>query len=390
MAESIVKVPQCATDDMDFLAFSFNGKHSWDDFGIYRVIDGDRYSENFSPTLNDKTAEVPGGDGMYYFGTTYKQRDFNISFAFDHLTEAKLREMKKWLNGKEMGDLWFSEAPYKVWTAKSSGNSAIKYIPFDDENGQRVYKGEGTIQFTAYWPYAHTPRGEIEGTFYSPKIEVTEEDNSKSSITFNITDKKTLQLLGKPGGIIYLDTDGTFDSWSFGDDKTGGQVEGYLTTEIIDVLDHNKLRYIVENPQNMTYTRLEITNAYGNGKNALAYFFFTNSEQFLLASGLNNNPQDGENPGDIPAPFILSQDEVDKDTEFKVGELSIKLLVDVYNLKWDSKTGIVSGTATSDPDSKRSAIPVEGNALGGIPVGGLTDDDLTLNDATLEYDYWYY
>jgi predicted phage tail component-like protein len=120
---------------MDFLAFSFNGKHSWDDFGIYRTIDGDRYSENFAPTLNDKTAEVPGGDGMYYFGTTHKQRDFSISFAFDHLTEAQLHEMKKWLNGKEMGDLWFSEAPHKVWIAKPSDNSAIKYIPFNDKDG---------------------------------------------------------------------------------------------------------------------------------------------------------------------------------------------------------------------------------------------------------------
>ena len=157
MAESIIKVPQCAAGDMDFLAFSFNGKHSWDDFHIYRTSEGNRYNENLTPTLTDKTAEVPGGDGMYYFGTTHKQRDFNISFAFDRLTEIQLRELKRWLNGKEMGDLWFQEVPYKVWTAKPAGNSNIKYIPFDDENGQRVYKGEGTVQFVAYWPYAHTP-----------------------------------------------------------------------------------------------------------------------------------------------------------------------------------------------------------------------------------------
>ena len=157
MAESIVKVPSQEAQGLDFLAFSFNGKHGWDDFHIYRTSDGDRYNENLTPTLADKTAEVPGGDGMYYFGTTHKQRDFNISFAFDSLTEVQLRELKKWLNGKEMGDLWFQEAPYKVWTAKPAGNSSIKYIPFDDENGQRVYKGEGTVQFVAYWPYAHTP-----------------------------------------------------------------------------------------------------------------------------------------------------------------------------------------------------------------------------------------
>jgi hypothetical protein len=60
-----------------------------------------------------------------------------------------------------MGELWFSEAPYKVWTAKPTGNSNIKYIPFSEMNEkgtiERRYKGEGNIQFTAYYPYAHTP-----------------------------------------------------------------------------------------------------------------------------------------------------------------------------------------------------------------------------------------
>jgi hypothetical protein len=39
--------------------------------------------------------------------------------------------MKQWLNGKEMGELSFSETPYKIWTAKPTGNLAIKYIPFE-------------------------------------------------------------------------------------------------------------------------------------------------------------------------------------------------------------------------------------------------------------------
>ena len=72
MAESIVKVPSTANGDYDFLGFSFAGKHSWDDFGLIRTSDGDRYNENLAPTMNDKTAEVPGGDGMYFFGSTHK------------------------------------------------------------------------------------------------------------------------------------------------------------------------------------------------------------------------------------------------------------------------------------------------------------------------------
>lgn len=275
MAESIVKVPSPEAQGLDFLAFSFNGKHSWDDFGIYRTSDGNRYNENLAPTLNDKTAEVPGGDGMYYFGTTHKQKDFNISFAFDHLTEQKLKKMKKWLSGKEMGDLWFQEAPYKVWTAKPTGNSSIKYIPFDDfdstGNKIRVYRGEGTVQFTAYWPYAHTP--------------------------------------------------------------------DYIQNGLTQM----------------------------NGKSLTSYIHFTNKDEWTAASGLTSSTGTctGENPGDLPAPFILKQDGfIPSGTTFTVGESEITILVDCNNLEWNGKTGLVM-TETS---GEKRPINFSGNSLAVIPV----------------------
>jgi hypothetical protein len=52
--------------------------------------------------------------------------------------------MKEWLSGKEMNDLWFAEAPYKVYCAKVTGHPVLKYIPFE-EDGKRIYKGEGTV-----------------------------------------------------------------------------------------------------------------------------------------------------------------------------------------------------------------------------------------------------
>lgn len=156
MAESIVKVPLDPNMDYDFIAFSFKGKNSYDDFGLYRTSDGDRYNTDLTPEAKDITAEVPGGDGAYYFGSTYTQRQFPINFAFDHLEEEKFREMKEWLNSKEMGDLWFAETPYKVYTAKPQGRATLKTICFE-ENGKRIYKGEGSVTFVAYWPYAHTP-----------------------------------------------------------------------------------------------------------------------------------------------------------------------------------------------------------------------------------------
>ena len=61
---SIVKVPQNTTMDCDFIAFSFDGKHSYEDFGIYRISDAtEGYSSDLTTSLSDKTAEVPGMDG---------------------------------------------------------------------------------------------------------------------------------------------------------------------------------------------------------------------------------------------------------------------------------------------------------------------------------------
>lgn len=162
MADSIVKVPLDTTADYDFTAFTFNGYHSYEDFGIYRTSDGDRYNSNLGPQMNDRTAEIVGSDGMMFFGTSHKSKVFDISFAFEDLTDVKLRQLKHWLDGKEVHDLWFAEEPYKVYSAKVTGQPTIKTIPFDvyDSNGKvsgRIYKGEGTVQFTAYWPYAHTP-----------------------------------------------------------------------------------------------------------------------------------------------------------------------------------------------------------------------------------------
>ena len=96
-----ITVPSTAAGDFDFLAFSFNGKHSYDDFKLYRVGDGDRYNTELAPQMNDITAEIPSADGMFFFGTTHNQKNFNINFVFEEISEEQLRGIKTWLNGKE-------------------------------------------------------------------------------------------------------------------------------------------------------------------------------------------------------------------------------------------------------------------------------------------------
>ena len=297
--------------DYDFLAFSFDGKHSYDTFGIYRVSDGDRYNTELTPQMTDKTADIVG-DGTFFFGTTHKQRVFNINFAFDHMNDATLRAMKKWLNDKEIHDLWFDEEPYKVYSAKVTGTATMKYVVFEEPNKSdskktdRIYKGEGSIQFTAYWPYAHTP-----------------------------------DFVGISGN--------------------------------------------------------------ASGKKITSYNDFKNKDLWATASGLTTNDNAGQNPGDIPAPFVLNHNpknangisvpavEAESEKTYSITE-DIYITVGgagqsaLYDLTWDSKTGIVSARI-GDSAAPKKPIAYSGNSLGGIPVGGCTP---VLNGATLQYHYWYY
>lgn len=140
-------------DSGDFLGFTFGGKHS-SSMGITRTSDGSRYNENLLPTLTDKTVQVPGGDGTYYFGSYFTQKQFSISFATDKMTEEQFRSLRIWLGDKELKGLIFDEAPYKEYMVKVMGTPSLKFICFDNGSGERTYKGEGSVQFVGYFPFA--------------------------------------------------------------------------------------------------------------------------------------------------------------------------------------------------------------------------------------------
>ena len=137
----------------DYLGFTYNGKHS-SVLGIVRTSNGSRFDESLLPTMQDKTVQVPGGDGVYYFGSYYTSRPFVINFAFDSLTEEQISTLKRVFGDKKIHDLIFDERPYKAYRAKVTGSATIKYIPFSEGDTNRIYKGEGTIQFTCYEPFA--------------------------------------------------------------------------------------------------------------------------------------------------------------------------------------------------------------------------------------------
>lgn len=152
-----------AKQDFDFVGFRFGGIHS-SDLGIKHVSDGSRYNEDLLPSLQDKTVQIPGGDGTYYFGSYYTQRSIPVSIAFDDMTETQFRELRFLISKKEPQELIFDERPYKKYMAKISPSAqSLKYICFEKEDGQRRYCGEGNLNFICYFPFARATHWKLDG-----------------------------------------------------------------------------------------------------------------------------------------------------------------------------------------------------------------------------------
>ena len=137
----------------DYIGFTFNKVHS-SELGIVRISEGSRFNEGLLPPIKDVTVQIPGGDGEYFFSTCFDKKVFDIKYAFDSLTEAQIAKIKQTFGDKKIHDLIFDELPYKIYSAKVTGTAQIKYIPFSEGETNRVYKGEGSVQFTAFTPYA--------------------------------------------------------------------------------------------------------------------------------------------------------------------------------------------------------------------------------------------
>ena len=137
----------------DFMGFTLGDVHS-SQLNIVRVSSGDRYAENLTPNFSDNTLVVPGGVGTYYWNTSYTQKPFIIDFAFDDLRDEDIRKLKQIFNFNGVKQLIFDEAPYKKYYVKCSSPPTLKFLPFGERNDVIIYKGEGTVNLVAYYPYA--------------------------------------------------------------------------------------------------------------------------------------------------------------------------------------------------------------------------------------------
>ena len=178
----------------DFVGFTFNGISS-SDLGIVRTSNGDRFDMSLSPDFDNTTVEVKGRDGELYFGKTFSKRDIVISFAFDHLTERKVREINDvFMNAfrdDDLSTLVFGETPYKQYLVAFNSAPILHFVPFDeydfDGGVHRIYKGEGELNLTTY-SYAHAPLKYLEE--YKTKFGYTDEEIAQWSPSSGLKAKK--------------------------------------------------------------------------------------------------------------------------------------------------------------------------------------------------------
>lgn len=143
--------PGAGNASSDFIGFSFNGvTHT--QLGISRVSDGSRYNEEMLPSFQDKSAQMPGSDYTLYWESFYSTKTWSLQIAFDNMTEAQMSLFRQTFNTKNLAPLTFAERPNIHWLAKVQSPPQLKYICFD-VNGSKIFKGEGTINLIAYYPF---------------------------------------------------------------------------------------------------------------------------------------------------------------------------------------------------------------------------------------------
>jgi predicted phage tail component-like protein len=383
--------------DLDFVGFTYNGKHSYRDLKIYRTSNGGRYEENILPTLTEKTASVDGMVGQYYFGTQVGPRTLNISFAFDDVTEAGLQEIKRTFCGDGIHDLIFDEEPYKVYSAKVTGTATVKHLCFDKE-GNRRYRGEGSVQFTCYYPHAHSRRSIGETYALPTKYNITYKYNSNDKV-WEVDDEApkevTCGIIVNADEIIscptflsavtahYLDENGsgtlnlsknysfpkkvmitrlayTYKSLDALTEEFDDDNEAALTIKVGGVTYYYTTKKCFEVDIHYSLLSGKVLNHYN-------IIDFPTKWQWGQACGLPLHVDDGRNHGEMPAYFEVEAEVLDSNKKFSSGTTitvannSITLNSSEQVVKWNSKTGLVT--------NGNNVIRIGGEPLVTIPVG---------------------
>lgn len=374
--------------DYDFIGFTYNNYHSIDDLKIYRVSDGKRYDLGITPTSKDVTAEVPDGDGQYFFESWHTKKDITIQFAFDDLTDEDLRTLANVFNGMEEHELVFDEWPHKAYDAVVSQPVQINYICFDKPDGSRVYKGDGTISFICHCPYAHTPKNTTGADDTKKDKLIVGSDRIIPKGTYAIVSNGTSQ----PSSVEIISKDGT-KHWKL---------------DLIDTASHD---FVVDSDIQIADIIVHWKIPVGStieGQLRL-YLYLVDNKTFFTPplANIQITVSSVDNSGDLPAPFVFTYSgEIQYTTTITVGDAFITVYgteaKKYTDFEWRSDTGLVLAKTNGGPKkpifftgTSRATIPTGKTPCEQIFVNPILGDQINFSNAEdcpikLDYVYWYY
>jgi hypothetical protein len=321
----------------------------------------------------------------------------------------------------------------------------MKTICFELEEG-RIYRGEGTVTFTCYYPYARTPKSILDNNENSVPTKVNTTITYRTIIEGGITKS---QLINTPTHLQFLCgivIDG--GNWSFtvprtnkslayditityyqDDKKKVKKVElGNYTSDYtfdfgnkkayIERVEYNLLGKIGSDINPLTFNNVfEMYNStvryinstmHGDDQcyrrastsktmqkpnpkiaNDYSAFYYPTKREWVEASGLPLHSAPIKNTGDLSIPFKVTykpRTEAAASTTITVNGKTITFnRKEVKDYVWDSKIGIVSkdGKAIAATGEICYSIPVEGNI-------NVSTNDTNGPTITIDYDFWYY
>lgn len=405
--------------DYDFIGFTYNGKHSIKDLHIYRTSNGDRYEENLVPNMREKTASVEGMTGLYYFGTQIEQKQINISFAFDNLSEVQLNNLKQVFSGDGIHPLILDEEPYKVYMAKVTGSNTVKHLCFENA-GQREYRGEGTLQFTCYYPYARSrhddemPDKKKEGKFIGQfnekgNLVMFEFQCDEKSIDLSKAQELLVGVISSSEEVVI---EGIPTAWIEAKAEQIPNTKYYkidtitITPQFEEGMSSFEFDTLKIDEHSYKYTSKGCFETAANkpsGKilNHYSIYDFPNKYQWFEASRLPLHALDNINHGDLPTTFSadITNNNYDPDQpksiSFGVETNNTIIVPDGFSkIKWDSKTGLISDLTT------KALCHTTGNTLATIEPNEhysiqMAEDGESLPEGkqpetVFTYDYLYY
>lgn len=365
-----------------FLDFKYGDFYA-SDFHLIRVSDGSRYNDNFLPTLTDKTTEIPGGDGMYWFNTYYKQRQISVNVAFDSVTETDLRGIRNWLNGKQVQPLIFDEHDDRQYFAKVTGSPQLKYVAFDEPINPRLSNNidspySARFQLKSTIPIATQP----DDGFYAVKGVIEGQAFEFINIVYNMT-SNCLICEFDDVHITPLIT----RTWSYG--------------STIATLQENNVNIVLTQSYDeafinsfMTSLDLPTTQVIYKGEGTIQFTCFDPYSYDINATSQeydkDNNiytPSVVSVGGECPTPFtVVCEDTLSANTTITVtDDISTYFIVLANNetgsVIWDSSTGMVS-------NGQGQPISFTGNSMGTLTPG--TAPVLTTTSTTGTFTFSFY